>query len=42
MLAPKCATYNGRSTFDNPKYLKRAQSEKPRLYEIPYDTSDPA
>ncbi|GJR89799.1 hypothetical protein Tco_0213810 [Tanacetum coccineum] len=42
MLAPKCATYNGRSTFANPKYLKKAQSEKPRLYEIPYDTSDPA
>ncbi|GJW14895.1 hypothetical protein Tco_0019028 [Tanacetum coccineum] len=31
-----------RSTFANPKYLKKAQSEKPRLYEIPYDTSDPA
>ncbi|GJQ95084.1 integrase, catalytic region, zinc finger, CCHC-type containing protein [Tanacetum coccineum] len=42
MLAPKCATYHGRSTFANPKYLKKAQSEKPRLYEIPYDTSDPA
>ncbi|GJW10726.1 hypothetical protein Tco_1576553 [Tanacetum coccineum] len=41
-IAPKCATYNGRSTFANPKYLKIAQSEKPRLYEIPYDTSDPA
>ncbi|GJT03110.1 integrase, catalytic region, zinc finger, CCHC-type containing protein [Tanacetum coccineum] len=40
MLAPKCATYNGRSTFANPKYLKIAQSEKPCLYEIPYDTSD--
>ncbi|GJY03947.1 hypothetical protein Tco_0369887, partial [Tanacetum coccineum] len=38
MLAPKCATYNGRSTFANPKYLKRAQSDKPCLYEIPYDT----
>ncbi|GKF04766.1 hypothetical protein Tco_0035434, partial [Tanacetum coccineum] len=24
MLAPKCATYNGRSTFANPKYLKIA------------------
>ncbi|GJW94819.1 retrovirus-related pol polyprotein from transposon TNT 1-94 [Tanacetum coccineum] len=23
-------------------YLKKAQSDKPRLYEIPYDTSDPA
>ncbi|GJV70737.1 integrase, catalytic region, zinc finger, CCHC-type containing protein [Tanacetum coccineum] len=42
MLAPKCATYNGRSTFANPKYLKIAQSKKPHLYEIPYDTSDPA
>ncbi|GJQ91378.1 hypothetical protein Tco_0002517 [Tanacetum coccineum] len=42
MLAPKCRKYNGRSTFANPKYLKIAQSEKPRLYEIPYDTSDPA
>ncbi|GJY36786.1 retrovirus-related pol polyprotein from transposon TNT 1-94 [Tanacetum coccineum] len=42
MLAPKCATYNGRSTFANPKYLKIAQFEKPRLYEISYDTSDPA
>ncbi|GKA00385.1 hypothetical protein Tco_0672935 [Tanacetum coccineum] len=39
---PNNATYNGRSTFANPKYLKIAQSEKPRLYEIPYDTSDPA
>ncbi|GJT64229.1 retrovirus-related pol polyprotein from transposon TNT 1-94 [Tanacetum coccineum] len=28
--------------FANPKYLKLAQSEKSRLYEIPYDTSDPA
>ncbi|GJS83927.1 hypothetical protein Tco_0129396 [Tanacetum coccineum] len=41
-FAPKCATYHGRSTFANPKYLKKAQSDKPRLYEIPYDTSDPA
>ncbi|GJU98294.1 hypothetical protein Tco_1327565 [Tanacetum coccineum] len=40
MLAPKCATYNGRATFANPKYLKIAQSEKPCLYEIPYDTFD--
>ncbi|GJU43794.1 retrovirus-related pol polyprotein from transposon TNT 1-94 [Tanacetum coccineum] len=24
------------------KYLKKAHSDKPRLYEIPYDTSDPA
>ncbi|GKG21884.1 hypothetical protein Tco_0384479, partial [Tanacetum coccineum] len=42
MLAPKCATYHGRSTFANPKYLKKAQYDKPCLYEIPYDTSDPA
>ncbi|GKB20223.1 hypothetical protein Tco_0854146 [Tanacetum coccineum] len=40
MLAPKCSTYNGRPTFANPRYLKKAQSEKPSLYEIPYDTSD--
>ncbi|GJR07790.1 retrovirus-related pol polyprotein from transposon TNT 1-94 [Tanacetum coccineum] len=40
-LAPM-RKYNGRSTFANPKYLKKAQSDKPRLYEIPYDTSDPA
>ncbi|GJZ17791.1 hypothetical protein Tco_0553914 [Tanacetum coccineum] len=40
MLAPKCSTYNGRPTFSNPMYLKKAQSEKPCLYEIPYDTSD--
>ncbi|GJR06278.1 retrovirus-related pol polyprotein from transposon TNT 1-94 [Tanacetum coccineum] len=41
-LAPKCATYHGRSTFANPKYCKQAQSNKPCLYQIPYDTSDPA
>ncbi|GJS88084.1 retrovirus-related pol polyprotein from transposon TNT 1-94 [Tanacetum coccineum] len=40
MLAPKCSTYNGRPTFANPRYLKKAQSEKPYLYEIPYNTSD--
>ncbi|GKE28551.1 hypothetical protein Tco_1443935 [Tanacetum coccineum] len=27
-------------TFANPMYLKKAQSEKPCLYEIPHDTSD--
>ncbi|GKB62200.1 hypothetical protein Tco_0918386 [Tanacetum coccineum] len=42
LLAPNCATYNGRSTFANPKYLKIAQYEKPCLYKILYDTSDPA
>ncbi|GJX33688.1 retrovirus-related pol polyprotein from transposon TNT 1-94 [Tanacetum coccineum] len=40
MLAPKGSTYNGRPTFTNPMYLKKAQSAKPCLYEIPYDTSD--
>ncbi|GJR85995.1 hypothetical protein Tco_0210006 [Tanacetum coccineum] len=42
MLAPKVPTFNGRPTFANPMYLKRAQSEKPCLYEIPHDQSDPA
>ncbi|GJU48625.1 hypothetical protein Tco_1218180 [Tanacetum coccineum] len=42
MLAPKGSTFNGRQTFANPMYLKKAQSENPCLYEIPYDTSDPA
>ncbi|GJT48731.1 hypothetical protein Tco_0974888 [Tanacetum coccineum] len=40
MLAPKSSTYNGRPTFANPMYLKKAQSEKPCLYEIPYDKDD--
>ncbi|GJW38674.1 hypothetical protein Tco_0064519 [Tanacetum coccineum] len=40
MLAPKGSTFNGRQTFANPIYLKKAQSEKPCLYEIPYDTYD--
>ncbi|GJT14552.1 retrovirus-related pol polyprotein from transposon TNT 1-94 [Tanacetum coccineum] len=35
-----CRIYNGRPTFANPRYLKKAQSEKPCLYEIPYDNSD--
>ncbi|GKA94488.1 hypothetical protein Tco_0816526 [Tanacetum coccineum] len=42
MLHQNGNDYIGKSTFANPKYLKIAQSEKPRLYEIPYDTSDPA
>ncbi|GKC93691.1 hypothetical protein Tco_1159133 [Tanacetum coccineum] len=42
MLAPKCPTFNGRPTFANPLYLKKAQHEIPRLYAIPYDQSDPA
>ncbi|GJT97347.1 hypothetical protein Tco_1092865 [Tanacetum coccineum] len=42
MLAPKCPTFNGRPTFANLMYLKKAQYEKPCLYEIPHDQSDPA
>ncbi|GJR42090.1 integrase, catalytic region, zinc finger, CCHC-type containing protein [Tanacetum coccineum] len=41
MLAPKYPTFNGRPTFANPMYLKKAQYEKPCLYEIPHDQSDP-
>ncbi|GJV85905.1 hypothetical protein Tco_1525803 [Tanacetum coccineum] len=41
MLAPKCPTFNGRPTFANPMYLKKAQYEIPCLYEIPHDQSDP-
>ncbi|GJV31162.1 hypothetical protein Tco_1391562 [Tanacetum coccineum] len=40
MLAPKGSTFNGRPTFANLMYLKKAQYEKPCLYEIPYYTSD--
>ncbi|GJR30285.1 retrovirus-related pol polyprotein from transposon TNT 1-94 [Tanacetum coccineum] len=29
MLAPKCPTFNGRPTFANPRYLKKAQNEIP-------------
>ncbi|GJX05945.1 hypothetical protein Tco_0193877 [Tanacetum coccineum] len=42
MLAPKGPTFNGRPTFANPMYLKKAQSKKPCLYEIPHDQSDTA
>ncbi|GJR31964.1 hypothetical protein Tco_1108196 [Tanacetum coccineum] len=42
MLAPKCPTFNGRSTFANPRYLKKAQYEHPGLYAITQDQSDPA
>ncbi|GJV95372.1 hypothetical protein Tco_1546949 [Tanacetum coccineum] len=42
MLAPKCPTFNGRPTFVNPMYLKKAPYEKPFLYAIPHDQSDPA
>ncbi|GKE36960.1 hypothetical protein Tco_1460365 [Tanacetum coccineum] len=40
MLAPKGPTFNGRPTFANPMYLKKAQYEKPCLYKITYDKSD--
>ncbi|GKC49044.1 hypothetical protein Tco_1071789 [Tanacetum coccineum] len=40
MLAPKSSTYKGRTSFANPKYLKKAQYEKPCLYEISYDKYD--
>ncbi|GJZ64082.1 hypothetical protein Tco_0620503 [Tanacetum coccineum] len=40
MLAPKGPTFNGRPTFANPMYLKKAQYEKPCLYKISYDQSD--
>nr|GEX12657.1 integrase, catalytic region, zinc finger, CCHC-type, peptidase aspartic, catalytic [Tanacetum cinerariifolium] len=40
MLVPKGLTFNGRPTFANPRYLKKAQSEKPCLYEILNDQSD--
>ncbi|GJZ93802.1 hypothetical protein Tco_0666005, partial [Tanacetum coccineum] len=42
MLAPKGPTFNGRPTFANPMYLKKAQFEKPCLYEIPHNQYDPA
>nr|GEV17757.1 retrotransposon protein, putative, unclassified [Tanacetum cinerariifolium] len=41
MLAPKGLKFNDRPTFPNPMYLKKAQSEKPCLYEILNDQSDP-
>nr|GEV88662.1 putative reverse transcriptase domain-containing protein [Tanacetum cinerariifolium] len=39
MLDPKGSTFNERPTFANPMYLKKSQSKKPCLYEIPYDIS---
>ncbi|GJY10445.1 retrovirus-related pol polyprotein from transposon TNT 1-94 [Tanacetum coccineum] len=42
MLTLKGLTFNGRPTFANPMYLKKAHSEKPCMYEIPYDQSNPA
>ncbi|GKB18139.1 retrovirus-related pol polyprotein from transposon TNT 1-94 [Tanacetum coccineum] len=41
MLAPNPSSYyNGRASFVNPMYLKKAQSEKPCLYKVPYDKDD--
>ncbi|GJW67805.1 hypothetical protein Tco_0122229 [Tanacetum coccineum] len=41
MLAPNSSlSYNGRPSFVNPKYLKKAQSENPCLYHVPYDKQD--
>ncbi|GJV77607.1 hypothetical protein Tco_1509191 [Tanacetum coccineum] len=38
MLAPNPSLYyNGRASFVNPMYLKKAQFEKPCLYKVPYD-----
>ncbi|GJS42950.1 hypothetical protein Tco_0567993 [Tanacetum coccineum] len=42
VIAPKCPTFNGRPTFANPIYLKKAQNEIPCLYAILHDQSDPA
>ncbi|GJW50514.1 retrovirus-related pol polyprotein from transposon TNT 1-94 [Tanacetum coccineum] len=42
MLAPKCPTFNGRPTFANPRYLKKAQNEMPCLYALLHDQFDPA
>ncbi|GJX76985.1 hypothetical protein Tco_0323796, partial [Tanacetum coccineum] len=41
-VSTQCLTFNGIPTFANPMYLKKAQYEKPCLYEIPHDQSDPA
>ncbi|GJR13198.1 hypothetical protein Tco_0795850 [Tanacetum coccineum] len=41
MLAPKGPTFNGRPTFANLMYLKKAQFEIPCLYAIPNDQYDP-
>ncbi|GJZ99801.1 hypothetical protein Tco_0672352 [Tanacetum coccineum] len=41
MLAPNSSSsYNGRPGFKNPKYLKKAQSEKLYLYKVSYDKDD--
>ncbi|GJV53430.1 hypothetical protein Tco_1449171 [Tanacetum coccineum] len=41
MLAPNPSSYyNGRAIFVNPNYLKKAQSEKPCLYNVSFDKDD--
>ncbi|GJV22537.1 hypothetical protein Tco_1371557, partial [Tanacetum coccineum] len=41
MLAPNPSLYyNGRASFVNPMYLKKAQFEKACLYKVPYDKDD--
>ncbi|GJS24381.1 hypothetical protein Tco_0453013 [Tanacetum coccineum] len=41
-VSTQIAYINGRSTFANPMYLKKAQYEHPGLYAITQDQSDPA
>ncbi|GKC28599.1 hypothetical protein Tco_1035893 [Tanacetum coccineum] len=41
MLAPNpSSSYNGRPSFVNPKYLKKAQYETPCFYKMSYDKDD--
>ncbi|GKA15663.1 hypothetical protein Tco_0695410 [Tanacetum coccineum] len=41
MLAPNSSLYyNGKASFVNPLYLKKAKSEKPCLYHVSYDKDD--
>ncbi|GJT69852.1 hypothetical protein Tco_1029138 [Tanacetum coccineum] len=41
MLAPNPSLYyNGRASFVNPKYLKKAQSKKSCLYKVSFDKDD--
>ncbi|GKE20277.1 hypothetical protein Tco_1431789 [Tanacetum coccineum] len=41
MLAPNPSLYyDGRTSFVNPMYLKKAQSKKPCLYKVPFDKDD--
>ncbi|GJT94688.1 hypothetical protein Tco_1090206 [Tanacetum coccineum] len=43
MLTPKLSSYYtglGKSSFSNPLYLRKAQKEKPCLYNVKYDKND--